>query len=101
MKTHVMIFDLWLQTHGTMLGHVLVIDVKGLGIGHVTRSNPMIFKKFLCYLQDAFPVRLKAIHFLHSAAALDMLFTMTKPFMKKELIEMVIIFNNLHNFHCV
>lgn len=98
MKLHVMIFDLWLQTHGTMLGHVLVVDVKGISIGHVTRTSPIIFKKFLCYLQDAFPVRLKAIHFINSVAAVDMLFAMTKPFMRKELIEMLHFHTSIDTF---
>ncbi|XP_051169298.1 uncharacterized protein LOC127286762 [Leptopilina boulardi] len=98
MKLHVMMFDLWLQTYGTMKGHVLVVDTKGIGVGHVTRTSPIIFKKFLCYLQDAFPVRLKAIHFLNSMTAVDMLFTMCKPFMRKELIEMLHFHTTMETF---
>ena len=91
MKTHAMILDLWLKTEGTMKGHVIVVDVKGIGMGHVARTSPLVFKKFLYYLQDALPVRLKGLHFLNSVPAMDLILSITKPFMKKELLDMVFI----------
>lgn len=53
--------DLWLRDHGTIKGHILLIDLKGLAIGHVGRCSPMTIKHFLYYLQDGLPVRLKGM----------------------------------------
>lgn len=84
-----MILDIWLHSEGTTKGHVILADMSGLSLGHVTRLNPLTSKKFMVYLQDALPVRLKGLHFMNSNAALDLMLQMIKPLMKKELTEVV------------
>lgn len=46
-----------------------------------------IFEIYL--FQDGLPARLKAIHTINTVAFIDMITSMTKPFMKKELSEKV------------
>ena len=89
MKFYIMSLDLWMFSEGTTKGHVIVYDITGVSLGHATRINPLGLKKFLFYLQDALPVRLKGIHYLNTNAFLDMILNMAKPFMKKELVELV------------
>ena len=89
LKYYCMILDLWLRSEGTILGHVMVVDMQGVILGHVGRLSPMTTKKFLYYLQDALPVRLKGLHFINAGPAMDLIFAMSKPFMKKELLNIV------------
>jgi len=89
MKYFGMIMDLWLYTEGTACGHVIVIDMEGVTFAHAGRLNPIGIKKFLYYLQEAIPIRLKGMHFVNTNAVMDIILAMMKPFMKKELMDVV------------
>lgn len=89
MKLFTMVLDLWLYTKGTMKGHVIIVDLKGLVMGHVARFSPMALKRFLFYLQEGLPVRLKGFHFVNTNSAMDILMNIMRPFMKKELLDIV------------
>ena len=89
MKFLNMVIDLWLYIEGTCDGHVLLIDMKNVSLGHVGRLSPMALKKFLYYLQDGLPVRLKSFHFMNASPVIDLILNMMRPFMKKQLMDMV------------
>lgn len=82
-----------LATHGTYNGVIMVIDMEGAVFGHLTKLSVITMKKFLYYLQEAMPIRLKGIHYINVVSFIDKVLALMKPFMKKELINMV----NLHN----
>lgn len=88
-KGYNMVLDGWFHTEGTVKGHLILIDMHGTLMGHVSRMNPSIAKKSLMYLQDALPVRLKEIHVMNASPIFDLMMTIVKPFMKKELLDMV------------
>ncbi|XP_012282781.1 alpha-tocopherol transfer protein-like isoform X1 [Orussus abietinus] len=88
-KYFCMVLDMWLYTEGTAKGHVLLIDIEGVTLGHAGRLSPMGLKKFLYYLQDGLPVRLKGMHFMNTSPVMDVILGMMKPFMKKELMDML------------
>ncbi|KAG5336585.1 TTPAL protein, partial [Acromyrmex charruanus] len=77
-----------LYTEGTCNGHILILDMKNMSLGHVARINPMTLKKFFYYLQDGLPVRLKAFHVINVSPVVDIIFNMSKPFIKKQLLDM-------------
>ncbi|XP_031783356.1 alpha-tocopherol transfer protein-like isoform X2 [Nasonia vitripennis] len=89
MKLFGMVMDLWLYGKGTMKGHVILVDLKGLVIGHVARFSPMALKRFLYYLQEGLPVRLKGFHFVNTNPVMDILMNIMRPFMKKELLDIL------------
>ncbi|KAG7196747.1 hypothetical protein KM043_014006 [Ampulex compressa] len=89
MKYLNMVIDLWLHTEGTTQGHVILFDVKNVAFGHVGRLSPLGLKKFLYYLQEGLPVRLKGLHFMNTSPVMDVILNMMKPFMKKELLDML------------
>ncbi|XP_076670789.1 uncharacterized protein LOC143370057 [Andrena cerasifolii] len=89
MKFLSMIVDIWLYIEGTMPGHIILFDMKNVVLGHAARLNPMGLKKYLFYLQEALPVRLKGFHFMNITAVMDVILNMMKPFMKKELLDML------------
>lgn len=88
-KHHSMVVDMLLYKEGTAKGHVIVVDMYGFNFAHTGRLNPLAIKNFLYYLQEAVPIRLKSLHFINTNAVMDIVFTMMKPFLKKELMEVV------------
>lgn len=90
MKYLSMTLDLWLHREGTTNGHIILFDMKNVVFGHAARLNPVGLKKYLIYLQEALPVRLKGFHFMNITSVMDVILNMMKPFMKKELLDMVI-----------
>ncbi|XP_018337421.1 PREDICTED: alpha-tocopherol transfer protein-like [Trachymyrmex septentrionalis] len=83
-----MTIDLWLYTEGTCNGHILIVDMKNVSLGHVARLSPVTLKKFFYYLQEGLPVRLKGFHLTNVSPVVDIIFNMIKPFMKKQLLDM-------------
>jgi len=89
MKYFSMVVDLWLYTEGTAKGHIIIVDMAGVTFAHAGRLNPIGIKKFLHYLQEAIPIRLKGLHFINTNAVMDIILSMMKPFIKKELMDVV------------
>lgn len=90
-----MVMELWLWTTGASPGHIIIIDMEGTVFGHLARLSPMVMKKFLYYLQEAIPLRLKGIHYMNAVPFVDMFLNLAKPFMKKELMEMLFFHSDL------
>ncbi|XP_076181269.1 alpha-tocopherol transfer protein-like [Ptiloglossa arizonensis] len=88
MKFLSMVVDLWLYKEGTTPGHVILFDIKDVAFGHAARLNPVGLKKYLFFLQEGLPVRLKGFHFMNITPVMDVILNMMKPFMKKELLDM-------------
>jgi len=81
--------------NGTSNGQVIIFDATGLSFGHVAQINMMIIKKILFYIQEAIPVRLKAIHILNTMPIMDIIMNMIKPFLKAEMLKLVSVSNVL------
>ncbi|CAH0549541.1 unnamed protein product [Brassicogethes aeneus] len=80
-----------LCTEGPCKGLVIINDMEGAVVGHLTKVNIIVAKKLMYYLQEAMPVRLKGIHLINVVSWVDKLVAMLKPFMKKELFELLCI----------
>lgn len=88
-----MMIDWWSYTEGTSPGFMIIVDMKGITFSHITRLNPMTLKYIFDYLQEAIPIRLKAMHFINTTQVMDVLMSLIKPLIKKELMEMVSLTN--------
>lgn len=88
-KYFCMVMDMWLYTEGTAKGHIIVVDMEGVTLAHAGRLSPIGIKKYLYYLQEAIPIRLMGLHFVNTNAVMDIILAMMKPFMKKELMDVV------------
>ncbi|XP_047099832.1 retinol-binding protein pinta-like [Schistocerca piceifrons] len=84
-----MLLDVWQRREGTAPGLVLIFDMSGVVFGHLLRLTPGPLSRFLYYLQEALPVRIKAIHYINVVPFMDKFLALMKPFMKKELIDML------------
>lgn len=88
-KIFFMVADLWMRAEGTAEGFVMVFDMEEVAFGHLLRLTPGPLSKFLFYLQDAMPVRIKGLHFINTVSFMDKFLALMKPFMKKELLDML------------
>ncbi|KAK9500991.1 hypothetical protein O3M35_002133 [Rhynocoris fuscipes] len=88
-KLIVMAMDACLYCEGTVPGYIIIIDLKGLGIGHLSKIRPKIVAKILEYIQDGNPIRLKAVHVVNANSLVDKIMFLIKPFMKRELYELL------------
>ncbi|XP_017848799.1 alpha-tocopherol transfer protein-like [Drosophila busckii] len=99
MKLYCMIFDYWMYEDGIQPGHVIVIDLKGVTLGHVARIGLLQMKKFLFYLQEAAAIRLIGFHFINIVPFMDKILALMNPFMKKELTSILYLHNDLQDFY--
>ncbi|XP_039948242.1 alpha-tocopherol transfer protein-like isoform X1 [Bactrocera tryoni] len=97
--SYCMIFDMWMSEDGIRPGHIMVMDLKGVTLGHVARIGIFQMKKFLFYLQEAAAIRLIGFHFINIVPFMDKILALMTPFMKKELTSILYIHNNLEDFY--
>nr|XP_022902017.1 alpha-tocopherol transfer protein-like [Onthophagus taurus] len=73
-------------------GLIILFDMKGVSLMHLTRIKVGIIKAFSQYTQDALPAKLIAIHVLNTQYFINKIMAFFKPFLKPH------IYNLLH-FH--
>ncbi|XP_055590417.1 uncharacterized protein LOC129742534 [Uranotaenia lowii] len=88
LKMAFMCLDKILLEDGCDEGAILMIDMNGLHIGHLSKLGVFTLKNFIWYIQEALPIRLKSIHLINVVPFIDKILMMIKPFIKKELLEM-------------
>ncbi|XP_061399015.1 alpha-tocopherol transfer protein-like [Musca vetustissima] len=70
-------------------GEVQIFDMNGYTMKHVTRLSIRTLRTYLKFLQQAFPVRIKAMHMINCPSYLDKMLRVVKPFINKEVFEMI------------
>ncbi|XP_063223569.1 alpha-tocopherol transfer protein-like [Bacillus rossius redtenbacheri] len=77
-------FDLRLRAE-KVLGDVHVYDATGITWAHLMKFTPTILKKLIVCIQDALPIRIKAMHFVNAPVFMDKFIAFLKPFFKPKL----------------
>ncbi|KAK9875988.1 hypothetical protein WA026_011088 [Henosepilachna vigintioctopunctata] len=88
MKYLFMTLDMGLQKNPPD-GVVALFDMKGMGLMHLTKLRVGPLKIFFHLVQEGLPCQIRDIHVLNSAYFIDKLLAIIKPFMKKELVDML------------
>lgn len=88
-KCILMLMDEFLWEYGSTPGFVFVCDVTGMSFGHMTRFNLTLMKKYMHYVQEALPIRIKAMHMINTSPIMKIIFNTCKPFMKKDLQQLM------------
>ncbi|XP_059489003.1 alpha-tocopherol transfer protein-like [Neocloeon triangulifer] len=86
MKAFFVFADIRISEDGLAPGYIVIFDMKGVSIGHLTRVSLPSLKKYMVYIQEAHPARLKAIHVIHCVSFMDRVMALVKPLMKGELM---------------
>lgn len=90
-----MIEDVRLETqsdevYGIGNGEIVVFDMTGYGVRHVAKTSIWILKAFMKYLQEASCVRLKQIHVINCSSYIGRVLFLVRPFVSREIYDMVI-----------
>ncbi|XP_041972601.1 alpha-tocopherol transfer protein-like isoform X2 [Aricia agestis] len=97
-----MTVDACLSKRGPQAGYIFLFDMRGVKLGHLTRVSLLTLRKFFLYIQEAMPVRMRAIHVLNTEPILDKLMILIRPFMEKKFFDMLKFHNkdeNLEKFY--
>ncbi|RZC41575.1 CRAL TRIO domain containing protein, partial [Asbolus verrucosus] len=101
-KVATMIMSLYFHQYGPANGLIAVFDTKGATLGHLTRINLIAFKQLLYFVQEAAPTRIRGVHFINVNPITNKLVVLAKPFLKKEIYEMIKFhsgsFENFYNY---
>ena len=75
-----------LEDEKTQIYGVTVIeDFSFMGMQMMQQMGPSIARRFVGWLQDAMPMRVKSVNFVNEPKLFDMLFAIIRPFMKEKL----------------
>ncbi|XP_069681086.1 alpha-tocopherol transfer protein-like [Periplaneta americana] len=80
-----MVIDATQKAEGPFPGIVCIYDMQGVAFSHLTRVNLMTVKKYFIYVQEAMPVRMKAIHVLNVNPVASQAMNIIKPFINDTL----------------
>ncbi|XP_063896561.1 clavesin-1 [Helicoverpa armigera] len=84
-----MLVDLWQYEEGTWPGFMIIIDLDHCTLSHIARLDLQSVQQFLYFLQEAMLLKIKSLHFLNAPSFMDKLMMILRPFMKKELLDML------------
>lgn len=70
-------------------GLIMLFDMKGVGMLHLTKIKMGLLRTFSYYLQQGLPIKLQAVHVLNTAYFIDKVMAIVKPLLKKDLIEKI------------
>ncbi|XP_069175704.1 LOW QUALITY PROTEIN: alpha-tocopherol transfer protein-like [Procambarus clarkii] len=62
-------------------GIAAVVDCAGLSMTHAYYLTPTHIRRMISVIQEVFPLRFKALHFVHEPAIFDWVFSLIKPFL--------------------
>ncbi|XP_077525778.1 alpha-tocopherol transfer protein-like [Haemaphysalis longicornis] len=68
-------------------GAVVVWDMKDLSLYHLTHYTPAVSRRLLNFVQDCFPLRVKAVYVTNNPVIFDIMLALAKPFMKSKLMQ--------------
>ncbi|XP_014243523.1 clavesin-1-like isoform X2 [Cimex lectularius] len=88
-RMFLMAIDVGLFLENVYQGYVLLLDTEGLTIRHFPWGSLTDYRRFMRFLQYGMPVFVRQIHILRNSKMIERVYTCLKPFMKKELSELL------------
>ncbi|XP_067014783.2 alpha-tocopherol transfer protein-like isoform X1 [Anabrus simplex] len=88
-KISLMAIDVMNRLDPVSPGHILILDSAGITMAHAARAGIGTIRKLFTYAQGALNLRLKEIHVIHVTPIIDHIMGIVKPFLGKELAEML------------
>ncbi|XP_038212138.1 uncharacterized protein LOC119832543 [Zerene cesonia] len=70
-------------------GYIVIFDMKGCSLGHLTRVTLPALRAFMQYIQGAHPARLKKIHVVHTVSFINQVMCLVKPLIHSNLYNLL------------
>ncbi|XP_041971963.1 alpha-tocopherol transfer protein-like [Aricia agestis] len=81
--------DVKLSEDGLSDGYVVIFDMKGCSLGHLTRLTLPALRAFMHYIQNAHPCRLRKIHVVNTVSFINQVMCIVKPLIYSNLINLL------------
>ncbi|XP_058833402.1 alpha-tocopherol transfer protein-like isoform X2 [Topomyia yanbarensis] len=94
-KYLILCLDLWMKEEAFAPGHVIIVDMEGMNLGHVAKMKISVLRNYVYYTQEALPIRLKQLHFLNVVPFMDKVMFLVKPFLQKKVVDVMHMHTNL------
>ncbi|XP_061392296.1 alpha-tocopherol transfer protein-like, partial [Musca vetustissima] len=69
-------------------GEIHIVDIANYTLRHIANMSLMVMRAYMNFLQEAYPVRLKAMHIINCPAQVNHMVRITKPFIREEVFNM-------------
>ncbi|CAH1774071.1 unnamed protein product [Owenia fusiformis] len=86
MRAMVMTLELLTMDEATQINGVIVLaDLQDTTLSHVTHIGPSMAKRMSRIIEEAFPARVKAIHYVNAPYIFSVIFAVLRGFLKEKL----------------
>ncbi|XP_067015628.2 retinol-binding protein pinta-like isoform X2 [Anabrus simplex] len=86
-QSNFLFWDIMMQEDdaGMVKGYVGFSDMKGATVAHAMQFTPSMMRKTMTCFNEAYPIRIKAMHYLNVHPIFDKLFQFASQFMKEKM----------------
>ncbi|KAK3602090.1 hypothetical protein CHS0354_029513 [Potamilus streckersoni] len=102
-RTNFLILSKLIEEEDTQVnGVTILLDLNGIGWKQVKNISPLYAKRMITLLQDCFPMRFKAAHYLNEPKIFNYIFIILKPLLREKFVSRIHFHGNrmeeLHKF---